>query len=169
MASEDAQKSLAMATDRISAAIRLFLSYDCEFRSKCSLKEASGKWRSAARELIVSAMVSRSVARNPAPAYVPAWKQDGLQHSTKPGGHFWIPAHHHSTPDFHSHCPLDCFARCPALLPSVSRLKNVVQVCVVCSVVWSHRILPDLLCPACWQIPSAHSFLVPSLRSTLSF
>ena len=35
---------LAMATVRISAAIKMYVSYDREFRSKCSRKEGSGRW-----------------------------------------------------------------------------------------------------------------------------
>ena len=67
-----------------------------------------------------------------------------MQHSTKPGRHFWFPARHLAATDFHSVAHwtvlhnVQGFSICP-------QTRLVVQVCTVCSVVWSHRILPDLL------------------------
>ena len=72
------------------------------------------------------------------------WTQDDLQLSTKPGRHFWFPARHHAASDFHSVAHwtvLHNVQRCSIC----EHTQHVVQVCTVCSVVWSHRILPDLL------------------------
>ena len=42
------------------------------------------------------------------------------------------------------HCPLDCSAQCQRC-SICQQTQHVVQVCPACRVVWSHRILPDLL------------------------
>ena len=107
----------------------LHASYDCEFTSRCSRKEASGQ--------VVEHDSQFDCIRDGPPLCcrvqhllfpwcqqlchvraknVPPQEQDCLQHSSKPGGHFWFPACHHPTSTLPFRCPLDCSARCPALL-----------------------------------------------------
>ena len=141
-----------MSAVRISAAISEYVSYTREFRSRCSRKEAPGKWWSTTPSLIASEILSplccfivlhllfpgrqqlcvTSEARN-----VP------LQHSTEPRGHFWFPTSHHPTPHLHSIAH-------KTVLHDVQRLSirqqahDAVQIRAVRCVTRSRLILSDL-------------------------